>query len=496
MLELIVFFSGASIMVLEMVGSRVLAPYLGTSLIVWTSLIGIVLAFLAVGAWLGGKLADKYLSSKFLSLVLVAAGLCTSVTGLIHPIIGQMVSSTIDNIYLAVLLATILLLALPGLFFGMVSPYIIRLRLSDIESSGQTVGRLYALSTAGSILGTFLGGFVLISWFSTTQILFGIAIVMILLSILSFPQKVVARICMMLMLAGLGVAANYSFAQNAEIINTQYNSLVVMEGYLDTSDRQMRFLMTDPGSVQSGIFIDEPNELALSYTHFFKLGEHLKPNAKKVLMLGGGGYSYPRYLLTKNKNKDLQLDVLEIDAGITEVAKAKFGLPNDERLNIYHQDARIFINNNQEKYDIVLVDVFGSYYSIPFHMTTTQAMEKLSNATAENGIVIMNIISALTGEKSKVFAGIHRSLQEHFPKTYVYAVNSAKKADEVQNIMVLALKSENEELMAELAKKYPDAKGEAKTIVHMLARQVSEFNDNSILLTDEFAPIERYMMSL
>ena len=186
MLECIVFCSGALVMILEMVGARVMAPHLGTSVIVWTSLIGVVLACLACGAWIGGRLADKTLSRATLAKILAGAGLGCGLTALGHSLVGETVTGTLPNIYLAAVVAAICLFALPATLFGMVSPYVIRLRLADLATSGATVGRLYALSTAGSILGTFLGGFVLVSWLPSTQILLSVGTSMLLLSLLVF----------------------------------------------------------------------------------------------------------------------------------------------------------------------------------------------------------------------------------------------------------------------------------------------------------------------
>lgn len=176
MLELTVFCSGALVMILEMVGGRILAPHVGTSAIVWTSLIGVVLAFLALGAWAGGRYADKNLSSRGLGLALALAGLGCAITAFCHNAIGSGITSSVGNLYVAAVAAAIGIFALPAFFFGMITPYVIRLRLAGLDTAGATVGRLYALSTAGSILGTFLGGFVLISWFSSTAILWSVAI--------------------------------------------------------------------------------------------------------------------------------------------------------------------------------------------------------------------------------------------------------------------------------------------------------------------------------
>ena len=505
MLEFVVFCSGALVMVLEMVGSRVLAPHLGTSLIVWTSLIGVVLGFLALGAWIGGRLADARLARRHLAKILAAAGVASLVTAVLHREVGHAVASAISNLYVGTVVASICLLAVPALFFGMVSPYVIRLSLERLDNSGRTVGRLYALSTAGSIVGTFLGGFVLLSWFSTTQILFGVAGGMLLLALAAYPRGTVLVTLLGVIWAGGAWVAHtrgdlWTGAWPCtKIVESPYNTLIVMEGLLKESPRKMRFLSTDPGSCQSGIYIDAPDVLALSYTHFYGLGTSLKPDAKRVLMLGGGGYSVPRWLLANKSGlapENLKLDVVELDPGMTATARAHFGIPDDPRLSIIHQDARVFLNHNREAYDLVFVDVFGSWYSVPFQMGTVEAMAELRRSVAPGGMVIMNIISALEGDKAKLYAAITGSMRAHFPEIHTFAVRDPLKRQEVQNIMVLAFAEPRPDLAKLLQSRPPDAPGDARTLTHMLARRVEVGQSSIPPLTDAYAPVERYVLPM
>ncbi len=503
MFECIVFASGALIMVLEMVGSRVLAPYLGTSLIVWTSLIGVVLAFLALGAWSGGRLADRILSTKRLAFILAGAGVGSTFTALFHPYVGRLVSANVQDLHMATLMSTVLLLALPAIFFGMVSPYVIRLRLSDLKTSGQTVGRLYALSTAGSIVGTFLGGFVLVAWFSTTQILMGVAASMFGLSLLAYRAAPVVRAMAIVLLLTASfiyepVFSGGGYLRNPALVETPYNSITLGEAVIDETGRPMRLLITDPGSCQSGIYLDNPTELALSYTKFYALGPAFNPTASSVLMLGGGGYSVPRWLLTGQSGLDtdkIAIDVVEIDPGMTQVARDYFGLPQDERISIYHEDARAFLNRNKKSYDLIFVDVFGSYYSIPFQMGTVEAMHKLRQALAPGGVVVMNSISALNGEKGQLLHALYGAMQEAFAHVHVFAVQDPKDTG-IQNVMLMAFDDINATQKAMLAQLPPNVPGPAKTLPHMLARRVTMPTPIVPPLTDAYAPVEWYMLSL
>ncbi len=509
MLEFIIFASGALIMILEMVGARVMAPHLGTSVIVWTSLIGVVLACLAVGAFLGGRLADKKLSLGMLSRILAGAGLGCTLTALAHRYVGMTITTTIDNIYLSAVVAALCLFALPAVAFGMVSPYIIRLRLADISTSGATVGRLYALSTTGSIIGTFLGGFVLISYFSSTHILLGTAGAMLLLALgVGIAGRVVKSQlmpCLLLLpILPLIAIANAS-AENAlreqgtpPPIETPYNSIRITQGY-NEQQRPVRLMATDPGYAQSGMYLDEPSQLLFDYTKYYALGTVLFPQAHSVLMLGGGGYSVPKWLLAGHGGLDadkLRLDVVELDAGMTRVAKEAFALPDDARMRIFHEDARRHLTTNTQQYDLVFVDVFNSHYSVPFHMGTQEAAASLRRAVTDNGAVLMNIISAFEGEDSYILQSIYGALKTSFKHVYIFAISPELSETEVQNFMALALPEDNARVQALVESTASNAQF-STAVQNMLAAQIRKAVGTDVPpLRDEFAPVERYAQAL
>lgn len=502
MLECIVFCSGALVMILEMVGARVMAPHLGTSVIVWTSLIGVVLACLAVGAWIGGRLADKTLSRTVLAKILAGAGLGCGLTALGHSLVGEAVTGSLPNIYLAAVTAAVCLFALPATLFGMISPYIIRLRLADLATSGATVGRLYALSTAGSILGTFLGGFVLVSWLSSTYILLGVGGSMLLLSLLAWSKKPLLQTLLFL---GFPMTAwGYSSYEQWQVahgalpppIETPYNCIRVMDGR-SYSDRPVRLMGTDPGYMQSGMYLDNPTELYFEYTQFYALGTVLVPQATRVLMLGGGGYSVPKWLLAGYGGLDsekLRLDVVELDPGMTDVARKYFALPNDPRLCIIHEDARRFCNANRRQYDLVFMDVFNSHYSVPFHVGTVEAAQALRRAVAPGGALLMNVISAVEGEDGNLFRAIYGALRTAFAEVHVFAVADVNDLKQVQNLMLLAL-PDLSPLIRDILK---GNNGHLSAHIRRMlaARIVTPIPGGTPPLTDDLAPVERYAQVL
>ncbi len=186
LLEGVVFASGGIVMIFEIVGSRVFGPYFGTSLFVWTTLIGVVLGSLSIGYYVGGRCADKKATYKNLSMILFAAGICISIMIFIKDVLLSSLQSHMDNVSGALLIGSIILFAPTSIFLGMVSSYAAKLRIVDLSTSGAAIGRLYALSTCGSIFGTFLAGFYLIPFFGTNALLAILAIVVLLFSTLLF----------------------------------------------------------------------------------------------------------------------------------------------------------------------------------------------------------------------------------------------------------------------------------------------------------------------
>lgn len=493
-LEATSFLCGAGVMVLEMTGSRLVAPFLGTSLIVWTALIGIVMASLCAGNWAGGVLADRHPERRILARIVLLSAVCTGILAGSGNAVLAFLAGLDLNLYLASVTAALVIFALPSLLLGMVSPFVIRLAMDDVGSSGGTVGRFSALSSAGSILGTFLGGFILISLAPSGVILLMLAAVLALLALLLYRAAWKSVVPIFILLAGAAAAAGSRGMPMAPVglhIETPYNHISVVESNL-AGGRRVRILMTDPQGAQSLMYTDNPNELVSDYTKFYDLAFHFKPDAKRILMLGGGGYCVPRHVLSERP--EVSFDVVELDPGITETARRYFSLPDDPRLRIMHEDARAFLNRearNPERhasYDAVFMDVFGSWYSIPFHLTTVEAAQRMYDLLAPDGVLIVNVIASLYGSRSGVFHGIYAALESIFPRLLIFPASAPdpKYAHSRQNLMIVAFRSS--ELPA-----VPPAPEPA--IVRLLEHQwLLPFKANVPAFTDAFAPVERYAL--
>ncbi|MDA1060769.1 MAG: fused MFS/spermidine synthase [bacterium] len=487
-LELIVFISGSVVMMLELTGSRVLAPFLGTSIFVWTSLIGIILGSLSLGYYLGGKSADKKPSFEKFSLILLIAGLLIAITTVSKNITLNFVEQNITNLRLGAILATTILFAPASIFLGMVSPYAVKLKVKSIDKAGSTVGNLYALSTMGSIAGTFLSGFYLISYIGHTKLLMLLAILMVTTSMLANLKKTLfLKIIIGLTLITYLISVNTADAsmENGKIIeiDTLYNNVKI---YKDSDYQTLKpIIRMSLNKNSSSAMFEESDELVFTYTKFYDLAKHFNPDFEKSLMIGGAAYSYPKHYL--EKFPQATIDVVEIDPALTELAKKYFRLEESPRLRVFHEDGRTFINTTKEKYDVIFGDAFKAYYSIPHQLTTIESVQKMYDALSENGIVLVNVISALEGEKSEFFRAEYHTFSAVFPQVLVFAVYYPDDGTLNQNLILAALKSEKTPSLES-----PDI--ELNQYLKQLWKK--EIPLDMPILTDDFAPIDKYIMKL
>ncbi|MDR1379150.1 MAG: fused MFS/spermidine synthase [Synergistaceae bacterium] len=501
-LEVASFLCGAAVMVLEMAGSRVIAPYMGTSLVVWTALIGVIMASLSAGYWLGGVAADFRPDQKVLARIVLLASFCTGFLALFANPILTFLSKTISSVYISSVFAALLLFALPSVLLGMVSPFIVRLAMRDVGSSGKTVGRFSALSSTGSILGTFLGGFVLISVFAAGTILLLVAFTLTVVALLLYRSiwKKANVLCVAFLMLVAGTKLwGMPMMPIGEHVDTAYNHIWIAE-QTRPNGRRARFLMTAAvgEGAQSIIYTDNPSELVSDYTKFYDLAFYYNPGVQKILMLGGGGYCVPRHLVATHVNEarfpTFSMDIVEIDPGITKVARKYFDLRDSPALSVYHEDARSYLNravrnpNLAGSYDAVFADVFASWYTIPFHLATVEAAENMSKLLAPNGVLVSNVISSLRGPKSGVFHGIYAALSQVFPRVLIFPASrpEAPFAQARQNIMIVAFKSVDE--LPILPPYDPEI---SRLLSH---RWMEPFTPSIPPFTDAFAPVERYAL--
>jgi predicted membrane-bound spermidine synthase len=486
-LELVVFLAGAAVMILELTGSRLLAPYLGTSIFVWTSLIGIILACLSFGYWLGGRTADRTPRPAVLALLLLGAGLWMGVLSLLadRTIIATL--NTMGDLRVSATAASIVLFGVPSILLGMVSPFAARLKIASVDRAGSTVGNLYALSTLGSILGTFLAGFVLIAYLSNPAILRLLFFLLVVTSFLASPRTFLPLRAGLVLVVGAAMAIRPSglraeVFENMVDVNTLYSRAWVYDRNVEANGATYRTRFLRIGIENSGaMFLDYWGNV-FNYLEFFNLGMHFKPDVRRTLMIGGGSYTYPGLFL--HDHPEASIDVVEIDPGVTEIARKYFFLEDNPRLRIFHEDGRVFLNRTDETYDVIFVDAFKSYFYIPPHLVTVEAMQRISDALAPDGVVCVNLLGALEGPGSEIIHAINATLREVFPQVYFFPVQHPEDGAESQNIMMVGLKSETP----------PSFTSDNPVWNEMLAnRWGEEIPLDEPPLRDDFSPVEHYI---
>ena len=478
-LEIIVFLGGAIGMGLELIAARVLSPYVGSSNVVWTSIIGIILVSMSLGYWIGGKSADKDANINQLANILLYAALATSTIPLLETCVVKIIAGIIPNLIIAAILCAIIAFSIPSFILAMISPYAVKIKSKEETEIGSLSGKISSLSTIGSIVGTFLMGFVLIPNIGVSNINISVTIILFIMSIIARENKDkkiiyinIVAICIMMILIVLG--KSIFKINNPNIIlytDSQYSRIWVKQ--IQTEKVTYRTLQVDRG-LES--YIDtETGEMGAKYLRYYDLFECFNKDAKSTLLIGGAAYTYPIHYLQKYNDKTI--DVVEIDDKMTQIAVEQFGLNiNDRRLKTYNQDGRSYLNYSKNKYDTILMDAFKGT-NAPFELTTYEALTNAKSMLNENGVVITNIISALEGDNAKFIQYEYATYKAVFDDVRIFRV-ADMDVNDIQNLILVGIKG-NLKMDSSKSEEYSQ----------YLNMQISDFKTDKTIVTDDFAPI-------
>lgn len=500
-LLLSVFISGAAVMALELLGSRLLAPVFGNSIFVWGSLIGVVLSALSVGYYLGGRLADREPNLHTLSAVIFAAGiLVVTLPALTPPVFDSIIKLNLGERY-SPLLATTLLLALPSILLGMVSPYAIRLAARTVEKMGKASGNMYALSTLGSIVGTFITVFVLIPEFGVNKIIFAIGVTLLVVAFLGLGLRM--KVFVLLILLILPFAAPYLVSRRLTVAaytlalgdtiyetDTPYHHLQVADSFDLAHQSYIRILILDD-NLHSAMDLKNPNRTIFAYSDYFHLGFLLNQNITRVLFIGGGGFTGPKSFLKNYPT--VQVDVVEIDEEVIKVAEQYFSVDaNNPRLHIYNDDGRIFLQKTNQKYDLIVLDAYSKSY-VPFHLMTAEFFKELVHHLNQKGSVVSNLISGVSSNGNQLLVAEVNTMHTAFPNVYTFATKGIAYT-ELQNVIIFATllpehltETDFENLaVTNAVVKIPELR-------QYVTNYFTPVSDTSTILTDNFAPVENLL---
>jgi spermidine synthase len=449
------FISGACVMIVELTGSKIIAPYLGTTIYTWAAVIGLVMAALSLGYFYGGNLADKYNDRKHLANIFFLAAFCT----LIIPILANIIVPFTVLIPLSVASIVSALILVPASFFyGMVSPYVIKL-ISRDEKVGKSSGEVFAISTIGSIVGTLGSGFLLIPNFSITWIFIGASIAMLLSGL--FISKSINKVD--LFMFGLFLIPSFWVGFTPLVdgdllfqTNTQYYMVNVFDN-VEYGNESGRLLMLD--NVYSSM--EKPDgSPVFSYIFDARAAYNLSNDPKRALVIGVAAGTQVEDL--KRTYPNLIVDGVEIDPKVIEVGKEYFNLEDDNRTNIIIDDGRRFVKTTNETYDIILLDVFRGK-SIPSHLTSIEFVKELKNTTNPDSVIIANIISSVEGEKSLFLQLIYNTYSEEFDNVLILPVGD--DPNNVQNVILVATDTDTTEFIINQKTKIYPFKPETNQIV-------------------------------
>ncbi|HTM10237.1 MAG TPA: fused MFS/spermidine synthase [Verrucomicrobiae bacterium] len=499
LLDVIVFVSGAVLMALEIVGSRVLAPYFGNSIFVWGSLISVVLAALSAGYYWGGRLSENHPSFARLLLLLIIPGAMIFILPFFYPSVNLWIAENDFGPRLNPLIAGAIFFLIPGIFLGAISPYAIRLGATALSTVGSTAGTLYALSTCGSIFGTLFTAFYLIPVLGVGNIIHALGITLVLLAAVMWPltRDLKARRAGAAKAAAVFVAAlALTFPQEGWSI---YKTLLEKDSFYHhirvQQDDEARYLYFDQ-TLQSAMNLDDPTALRLVYSRYVSLGFTFRPDAKKALVVGLGGGSVPKKW--QKEFPSLDIDVAEIDPEVVEIAKKYFSFQEGKNLRAHAQDGRLFLTRTAQRYDVVLLDAYFKD-SIPFHLTTKEFFTVASQKLNSNGVVVMNIIGAVTGPGGRITRSVAKTLRGIFPQVYIFGARRPENVslDSIQNVIIVATKSAERVDIREIVKRaaglnaglFPKSLNDIA--VAFVEGKIAD--DDVPVLTDDYAPTDKLL---
>lgn len=462
-LLVLVFVAGTTSLAVEFAASRLIAPYFGDSLYVWGVLIGLVLIYLSVGYVVGGRIADRWPRADLLYQLTAWAGLWIGLIPLVsYPILqaGLQGFATLSaGLVLGTLLSVVLLFAAPVILLGCVSPFAIRLLLRDVETGGNTAGAVYALSTAGSIVGTFVPVFVLIPTFGTRATLIGFGVVLLLASLVGlWPRRRYVALFLVVVLAGTVLLPHgiKPPAQGSLLYEKEsaYNYIqVVRDGTrveLILNEGQAIHSIYDPTSLTTGGPWD-----------YFLLGASFRPAQRqepvpaKVAILGLAGGTAARQYYAAFGNR-VQLTGVELDPEIAAVARRYFAL-NEPDLRVVVQDARYWLATLApgDRYDVIVMDAYRQPY-IPFHLTTREFFELVRQHLRPGGVAVVNagrtatdyrLVDALASTMRPVYNDVFLLDVPEFANTIIYGTTEPTSLQDVQTNLSLV----NEPLVRDVA---------------------------------------------
>lgn len=475
--------TGAAVMIVEILGAKMLAPYVGTSHFVWTAQIAVTLVALAVGYYLGGRLvgASPRLGRLYGAIALAAAFLALTVA-VKEPVVYAVLSLPLPA---ASLLASLFLFFVPLCLLAVTGPFVVRVITRAVAEVGGNVGRLTAVSTIGSFLGTVAIGYVLIPLLPNSVTMYGTAAVLAVIAITYFlawarkPASISAAAIVAaagLAAGALGLGGGRLATPDAEEVYRANSSFGLLQ-VAQLRNRPYRLFLTDY-LIQNTYDTSQGRSISM-FTYMLEgLARAYAPRLERVLVIGMGMGIVPRELARSG----VSVDVVEINPDIVPVARRFFDL-DTSAFRLVIGDGRWFLNRTTQKYDAVILDAFVGDSS-PTHLMSREAFQAVRRVLVPDGVLVMNTFADIEPPRDFMAASLLRTLSDVFPSVKVHGVPGG-------NTLFVASPRASLEILhpPAFADVHPDALSEVR---QSFAQTLSITASHGIVLTDDYNPVEFY----
>jgi len=500
-----VFLASACVMVLELVAGRLVARHLGSSLYTWTSVIGVVLAGITIGNYIGGRIADRFEASKSLAVLFAVCSAACVLTIVLNNTVSKWVFLWYLSWPWRVFSHISIVFLIPSILLGTISPVVAKMALERGLPTGRTVGDIYACGAAGSIAGTFLAGFYLIAAMGTIAIIWMVGAVLLLMAIFYAGRSrgiyVFATLYACALFIGM-LPTNWCRTAGAAVwLREKHNPQVLYEDETQycyvkierVSEKEDKRSFIQDRLVHSSIVMSNPSALQYPYEQIMAAvtGRFAKDKSKpSFLVIGGGGYVLPRYL--EEFWPAGTVDVAEIDPGVTEAAVKAFGLSPMTKINTISLDARNFVDEalrqSDKRYDFIYEDALN-HYSVPFQLTTREFNEKLARLLTDDGIYMVELIDIF--DKGLFLGAFVNTLEQTFP--FVSVISTRGIGFHGRNtFVVIATKHK-----LDLTNACEDRNFTHKAW-YLSDSEIASVRSkaNGIILTDDFAPVDNLLAAV
>ncbi len=468
----LVFFTSAAVLVIEILAGRLLAPYLGVSLEVFTGIIGVILGGIALGAWLGGRAADRREPSRLPGPLMVAGGL----TAMLSPPIIDFFGPNLGISPFSIVFLASVGFVIPAALLTAVTPVIVKIRLSSLDETGSVVGSYSAIGTAGAIAGTFVTGFFLIAAFPTRPIIAGLGFLLVVSgALLMFGRS--RWLSVAAVAIGAGAGTMLAMAEGPCQFETTYHCAEVR---VDGQRPSGRILILDRGH-NSYVDLEDPTYLDFRYARVMAdvMDSVLPTGPLHVLSVGGGGFTFPIYLDAVRPGTDHV--VLEIDSELLTIGREELGF--EDQAEVVLADARQSISEVADgSVDLVIGDAFSGL-TVPWHLTTEEFVSIVDSKMNEGGIYLINVIDYGDLEFARATA---RTFVEVFDHVAVFAPPEYLAGTAGGNFVVAGSRSEID-MHAVLAR--IGISGGVEEGIE--GDELQRFIGDAFVLRDDFAPVDQ-----